>query len=39
MARLAKIESLQEIIAEMSEPADNSLESDRGRIGLFLVPC
>jgi hypothetical protein len=36
MARLAKIESLQEIIAEMSEPADNSLESDRGESVYFL---
>jgi hypothetical protein len=39
MERLAEIESLQEIIAEMSEPADSSLESDRGRNGLFPVPC
>jgi len=39
MERVSKVESVQEIIAEMSEPADNSLESDRGRNGLFLVPC
>jgi hypothetical protein len=39
MERIAKIESLPEIIAEMSKPVDHSMSHNRGRNGLFPVPC
>jgi len=37
--KIAKIESLPEIIAEMSKPVDHSMSHNRGRNGLFPVPC